>query len=283
MKELSVNGITLRYDVRGHGDPLILLHGNGEGEMAADILEFIRRLDLHDVTLAGFSDGGIIGLIAASQTDRIKTLIACGANASPDGLILPFRMINHVIYALTRSPLFRLMIEEPDIRDEELQQITARTLITAGQHDVIRQEETDHIASCIKGARENPEIRKQVLALSGNGAKPLNDFLAPRYSSTSFSPGSTDVGDVSWLTPTSQIETACWPAGVPGHSWQIVACGKSGFAHKGMLFAAKVLAATAVDLLTDAELLEKAKAEFSERAAGGYVCPIETDAVPIAL
>ena len=46
------------------------------------------------------------------------------------------------------------MIEEPDIRDEELQQITARTLITAGQHDVIRQEETDHIASCIKGARE---------------------------------------------------------------------------------------------------------------------------------
>ena len=135
----------------------------------------------------------------------------------------------------------------------------------------------------IKGARENPEIRKQVLALSGNGAKPLNDFLAPRYSSTSFSPGSTDVGDVSWLTPTSQIETACWPAGVPGHSWQIVACGKSGFAHKGMLFAAKVLAATAVDLLTDAELLEKAKADISERAAGGYVCPIETDAVPIAL
>ena len=156
MKELSVNGITLRYDVRGHGDPLILLHGNGEDhrifrtellephfscylidsrghgrstrlhelhyrEMAADILEFIRRLDLHDVTLAGFSDGGIIGLIAASQTDRIRTLIACGANASPDGLILPFRIINHVIYALTRSPLFRLMIEEPDIRDEELQ------------------------------------------------------------------------------------------------------------------------------------------------------------------
>ena len=189
MKELSVNGITLCYEVRGHGDPLILLHGNGEDhrifrtellephfscylidsrghgrstrlhelhyrEMAADILEFIRRLDLHDVTLAGFSDGGIIGLIAASQTDRIRTLIACGANASPDGLILPFRMINHVIYALTRSPLFRLMIEEPDIRDEELQQITARTLITAGQHDVIRQEETDHIASCIKGARE---------------------------------------------------------------------------------------------------------------------------------
>ncbi|MGN0254804.1 MAG: alpha/beta fold hydrolase [Chordicoccus sp.] len=189
MKELSVNGITLRYEVRGHGDPLILLHGNGEDhrifntrllephfscylidsrghglstrlpelhyrEMATDILEFIRRLDLHQVTFAGFSDGGIIGLIAASQTDRIRTLIACGANTSPDGLILPFRIINHVVLFLTRSPLFRLMIEEPDIKDEELQKITARTLIIAGQHDVVRKEETDHIASCIKGARE---------------------------------------------------------------------------------------------------------------------------------
>ena len=189
MIELSVNGITLCYEVRGHGDPLILLHGNGEDhrifstkllephfscylidtrghgrstriaelhyrEMAADILEFIRRLHLHHVTLAGFSDDGIIGLLAASQTDRISTLIACGANAKPDGLILPFRMLNHVIYFLTRSPLFRLMIEEPDIKDEELRSITARPLITAGQHDLIRKEETDHIASSIRGARE---------------------------------------------------------------------------------------------------------------------------------
>ncbi|MCH4033911.1 MAG: hypothetical protein LKE85_07915 [Lachnospiraceae bacterium] len=46
------------------------------------------------------------------------------------------------------------MIEEPDIKDEELRSITARTLITAGQHDLIRKEETDHIASSIRGARE---------------------------------------------------------------------------------------------------------------------------------
>ena len=135
----------------------------------------------------------------------------------------------------------------------------------------------------IKGAREDAAIRKICAELSQNGEKPINDFLPPLYSSTSFSPGSTDVGDVSWLTPTSQIEAVCWPAGVPGHSWQIVACGKSGLAHKGMLYAAKVLAATALDLMNDAELLNAAKAEFGERTASGYVCPIEPDAVPIAL
>ncbi len=135
----------------------------------------------------------------------------------------------------------------------------------------------------VNGARHDPAIAKQVRELSLNGTKPVNDFIPPLYSSTVFSPGSTDVGDVSWLTPTSQIETVCWPAGVPGHSWQIVACGKSALAHKGMLLAAKVLAATALDLLTDGELLQKAKEEFAERAESGYVCPIEPDAVPIAL
>lgn len=133
------------------------------------------------------------------------------------------------------------------------------------------------------GSKHDPEIAKQVKILSENMTKPINDFLMPLFSGTVFTPGSTDVGDVSWLTPTAQISTATWPADVPGHSWQVVACGKSSMAHKGMLAAAEVLAATAIDLFTRPELLEAAKAEFSEKAAGGYVCPIEPDAVPIAL
>ena len=135
----------------------------------------------------------------------------------------------------------------------------------------------------ITGARFDTAIRKQVSALTGKGSRAINDFVAPLYSGDCFVPGSTDVGDVSWLTPTSQIEAVTWPAGVPGHSWQVVACGKSTLAHKGMLLAGKVLAATAMDLLSDPELLAAARAEFAERSAEGYVCPIEPDAVPIAL
>ncbi len=135
----------------------------------------------------------------------------------------------------------------------------------------------------LKGAREDAAIRKKCLELSDGGQKPIFDFLAPLYSCESSTPGSTDVGDVSWLCPTAQIETTCWPAGVPGHSWQIVACGKSAMAHKGMLYAAKVLASTAIDLLNDEKLLSAAKAEFAERSASGYVCPIEPDAVPTAI
>ena len=133
------------------------------------------------------------------------------------------------------------------------------------------------------GAKFDAGIAKQVKVLSENMTKPVYDFLMPQYSGEGFRPGSTDVGDVSWQTPTAQIEVAAWPAGVPGHSWQVVACGKSSMAHKAMLCAGKVIASAAIELLEQPALLEKAKSEFKERSASGYVCPIEPDAVPIAL
>ncbi|MBO4854203.1 MAG: amidohydrolase [Oscillospiraceae bacterium] len=133
------------------------------------------------------------------------------------------------------------------------------------------------------GPQFDESIRQQVLALTGDLKKPLNDFLLPPYSGTLFIPGSTDVGDVSWLTPTAQIVAVTWPSGTPAHTWQAVSCGKNSFAHKGMLCAGKVLAAAAIDLITQPELLQAARSEFNKRAATGYVCPIEPDAVPRAL
>ncbi|WP_322168884.1 amidohydrolase [Acutalibacter caecimuris] len=131
------------------------------------------------------------------------------------------------------------------------------------------------------GAKYDPALKKQAAELSDNGKAPLNDFLLPYFHSDKQSPGSTDVGDVSWQTPTAQISTVTWPAHAPGHSWQNVSGGKSGIAHKGMLYAAKVLAGTAVDLFTQPNLLEKAKAEFKAASVKGYTCPIEPDAVPV--
>ena len=98
--------------------------------------------------------------------------------------------------------------------------------------------------------------------------------LAP-YKPQIVQPGSTDVGDVSWVTPTGQITTACSALGTPGHSWQIVAQGRMGIGHTGMLYAAKVMAAAAVDFMQKPELVKKARDEFKRRrAAVAYVSPI---------
>lgn len=133
------------------------------------------------------------------------------------------------------------------------------------------------------GAKFDPAIAKAVKAMTENMTKPMNDFLMPQYSGEGFTPGSTDVGDVSWQTPTAQVIVAAWPAGVPGHSWQIVSCGKTSLTHKALNCAGKVIASAAIELINDPALLQKAKDEHAERAAGGYVCPIEKDAVPIAI
>ncbi len=96
--------------------------------------------------------------------------------------------------------------------------------------------------------------------------------------------GSTDVGDVSWVCPTAQINTATWCAGSPGHSWQVVTQGKQHLAHEMTRYAAKVLGAMAVELLTDPELLEAAKAEYTKRVGpAGYIAPIPKDVKPRSL
>ena len=128
--------------------------------------------------------------------------------------------------------------------------------------------------------QDNLQVKKFVMEHTQGGAAPLNNFIMPYVPSNAYSPGSTDVGDVSWLTPTAQFTAVTWPSGSPGHSWQNVSCGKTPIGHKGLLLAAKVLAGTAYDLMTEPKHLQEAKEEFAFTAAAGYDCPIEKDLEP---
>jgi len=77
--------------------------------------------------------------------------------------------------------------------------------------------------------------------------------------------GSTDVGDVSWLVPEIRLGVTTAPIDTPWHSWAVVACGGMSIGHKGMLFAAKALGMTMVDLYENPELVEEIQNEFKER------------------
>ena len=94
-------------------------------------------------------------------------------------------------------------------------------------------------------------------------------------------PGSSDVGDVSWVCPVTQCGTSTWPIGTAAHSWQAVACGKSDFAHKGMLYAGQIIAATAIDLSENPSVIETAWAQLNaKRGNSGYRCPIPKEITP---
>ena len=185
----EVNGIKLYYEKSGEGRPLILVHGNGEDhtifdeavralrgsfccycvdsrchgrsedtrelhyrDMATDMIAFIKALDLRDVVFYGFSDGGIIGLMAASRCERITTLIVSGANTNPRAVKWWLRPLVAAGKLITKDKKLSLMLYEPDIADAELRNIRAATLVLAGSRDLIPEKETRHIADAIPGA-----------------------------------------------------------------------------------------------------------------------------------
>jgi len=126
----------------------------------------------------------------------------------------------------------------------------------------------------VGGVRYTDEERAFAVEL----AKTLPPGGLPIGSQESISPsdavagrGSTDVGDVSWVAPTTQFFAATWVPGTPPHTWQAVAASGTSIGEKGMLVAAKTLALTLIDLLSDPTHVAKARAEFEQhRGARGY-------------
>lgn len=110
---------------------------------------------------------------------------------------------------------------------------------------------------------------------------PIDDYFYPYTEEEVQGYSSTDVGDVSWVCPTAQIMTAAFARGTPAHTWQMVSQGKLPQAHKMTRFAAKAMAAGAVELMSNPEVLAQAQEEFRKRVGpAGYEPPIPKDVCP---
>lgn len=185
------NGIKLFYKMEGSGPPLILLHGNGGNhrifdeaaeiltenwtvcrpdtrghgksgrvqelhyqDMAEDTAHLIRELDLEKPILYGFSDGGITGIILASQIPELLSgLIISGANLQPRGMKSRYYWLFKLLALFSRKPKYPLLVTEPDIRRTDLRRISIPVYITAGEKDIIREPHTKFIAQNIKKSR----------------------------------------------------------------------------------------------------------------------------------
>lgn len=186
---ITVNDLQLFYEQTGTGQPLLLVHGNGEDhtifdeaveylkesytcyaidsrnhgksessselhyeQMADDVVAFLDALDLRHVIYYGFSDGGIIGLYAAAKSERITEMIISGTNLTPDGVKPGLKYLIKAMTLFSRDPKLRLMLDEPHIDVKMLQGIKARTLVLAGEKDAVKEEETLQIGANIPGA-----------------------------------------------------------------------------------------------------------------------------------
>jgi len=113
---------------------------------------------------------------------------------------------------------------------------------------------------------EELDFAYKIQAATGKPQIGINGKISP-LKATAEHPmgGSTDVGDVSFLVPVVRLGATVAPEGTPWHSWAVVACGGMSIGHKGMVYAAKALSMSMIDLFTNKTLLQEVKDEFKER------------------
>lgn len=124
----------------------------------------------------------------------------------------------------------------------------------------------------VGGVRYGPEERafaeqlRQTLPQEGLLPLGSEEQIQPMVSGPG--PASTDVGDVSWIAPTAEFRAATYVPGTPAHSWQAVACSGMEIGRRGMVVAAKTLALSGIELLTNPGLVKEARQDFERRRAG---------------
>ena len=191
------------YIEQGSGEPLILLHGNGEDssyfehqveplsrhfrviaidtrghgqtprgeapftirQFAEDLLGFLDAQDIGKANILGFSDGGNIAMVfALMHPERVNKLILNGANLDASGVKRSIQIPIEIGYRIARlfankSPEARknaemlgLMVNDPNVKPEELSRIQAPMLVIAGAKDMIKESHTRLIAAHIPGS-----------------------------------------------------------------------------------------------------------------------------------
>lgn len=156
----------LALDTRGHGQTPRGTAPFTIRQFADDLLAFMDRLGIEKAHLLGFSDGGNIAMVfALRHPERVERLILNGANLDARGVKIGVQLPIEVGYriarlfarrnakALRNAEMLGLMVNDPNVRPEELAHITCPTLVVAGDKDMIKDSHTRLIASAIPGAQ----------------------------------------------------------------------------------------------------------------------------------
>ncbi|MFM9911537.1 MAG: amidohydrolase [Chitinophagaceae bacterium] len=118
----------------------------------------------------------------------------------------------------------------------------------------------------IQYTKEETDFANSIMKEYGNEQSGIDGTVKPlELTRPDPDGGSTDVGDVSYIVPEISLNATTAPYKSPWHSWVVVACGGMSIGHKGMLFAAKSLATTMVDLFENEKLRVDIRKEFEQR------------------
>jgi aminobenzoyl-glutamate utilization protein B len=222
----------------------------------------------------------VIYLIRSINNEKVKKLydrvckIAKGAAMMTETevqIVFDKACSNLMSNSVLEKVLYKSMkeIPLPTYTDEEL--AFAKKMKPILEDSAIPSDSSLHTVTIAQKKEYVDRLKKELMA----------DFIVEYEHSDMPVPGSTDVGDCSHAVPTAQFNAACYVPGTPGHSWQLVAQGKTPYAMKGMLYAAKVLATAACHIIDDPSIAKAAKEEYVKATDGKpFVSPIPPEILP---
>jgi aminobenzoyl-glutamate utilization protein B len=197
-------------------------------------------------------------LIRASDLAELNPLVARVRKIAEGAALMTetsveTRVVSAVSNLLGNAPLEKLMHDNflrlgPPAFDDEDRAVAAKFQETLTKEDIFAAHRRH-------GLKVEP-------------GKVLCDMIVPLNAHGAGGVGSTDVGDVSWVVPTIGFSAATFVPGVAAHTWQAAASAGMSIGQDGMVVASKALALTAVDLLSNPQLIGAAKADFAKELAG---------------
>ncbi len=156
----------IALDTRGHGKSPRGTKPFTIEQFSRDLYDFMEELEISRAIILGFSDGANIAMkFAMKYPSRVKALILNGGNLNPGGVKTTTQLPIEIGYKLARrfaskSPdakknaeMLGLMVNEPNIEQNELSKITAPTLVICGIKDMVRESHTKEIANNIPNAK----------------------------------------------------------------------------------------------------------------------------------
>ena len=171
IRALAANRFVIAPDSRAHGRSTDSDAPLSYALMADDMMKLLDSLHVDRADVVGWSDGGIIGLdLAMRHPERVRRLVAIGANFDVDGLlhkpVFDGKIPRTPGFYRRNAPdpahwpvLYKKVITmqqtQPHYSMDDLGKIKSSTLIMAGEFDVASREHTDQLARGISDGRED--------------------------------------------------------------------------------------------------------------------------------
>ncbi len=156
----------IALDTRGHGRSPRGTKPFTIEQFSCDLYDFMEELEISEAIILGFSDGANIAMkFAMKYPNKVKALILNGGNLEPRGVKITTQLPIEIGYKIakwfaSKSPkakknaeMLGLMVNDPNIKRNELSKITAPTLVICGRNDMIRESHTKEIAQNIPNAK----------------------------------------------------------------------------------------------------------------------------------